>query len=125
MRMIQLFSAALGVAVYNAPGLTVLTFKKIQLESTDDEIAPFDKTLGQPFVQYHPAAVGRRHQSALGACCRRGPEETGFDTISVTATRIERANREVPSAVNVIDSDQIEGSRMMNIKDAIQGTPGC
>ncbi|MCB1869947.1 MAG: TonB-dependent receptor plug domain-containing protein, partial [Gammaproteobacteria bacterium] len=52
------------------------------------------------------------------------PEETGFDTISVTATRIERATREVPSAVNVIDSDQIEGSRMMNIKDAIQGTPG-
>jgi len=54
-------------------------------------------------------------------------EEVGdqpVDTISVTATRIERATKEVPFAISVIDSEQIEGARMMNIKDAIQGTPG-
>ena len=50
--------------------------------------------------------------------------EQPVDRISVTATRIERATKEVPSAISVIDSDQIAGARMMNIKDAIQGTPG-
>ncbi|MCP4289527.1 MAG: TonB-dependent receptor [Gammaproteobacteria bacterium] len=50
--------------------------------------------------------------------------EQRVDTISVTATRIERATKEVPSAINVIDNEQIESARMMNIKDAIQGTPG-
>ena len=51
-------------------------------------------------------------------------EEPPVDTISVTATRIERATKDVPSAISVIDSERIEGAKMMNIKDAIQGTPG-
>ncbi|MCB1849211.1 MAG: TonB-dependent receptor [Gammaproteobacteria bacterium] len=50
--------------------------------------------------------------------------DSSIDTISVTATRIERATKEVPSAINVIDGDRIESAQMMNIKDAIQGTPG-
>jgi len=51
-------------------------------------------------------------------------DQADYDTISVTATRIDRATKEVPSAISVIDSERIEGARMMNIKDAIQGTPG-
>ncbi|MCP3867124.1 MAG: TonB-dependent receptor [Gammaproteobacteria bacterium] len=53
--------------------------------------------------------------------------ETGdpeIDTISVTATRVERVTQDVPKAISVIDSSQIEGAKMMNIKDAIQGVPG-
>ncbi len=53
-----------------------------------------------------------------------GTEEPRIDTISVTATRVERATKDVPSAISVIDSEQIEGAKMMNIKDAIQGIPG-
>jgi len=54
----------------------------------------------------------------------KGTEEPRIDTISVTATRVERATKDVPSAISVIDSEQIEGAKMMNIKDAIQGIPG-
>jgi iron complex outermembrane receptor protein len=46
------------------------------------------------------------------------------DTISVTASRIERPTKEVTSSITVIDEQQIEDAKMMNIKDAIQGTPG-
>jgi len=53
-----------------------------------------------------------------------GVQEPAIDTISVTATRIERATKDVPKAISVIDSEQIEGAKMMNIKDAIQGVPG-
>jgi iron complex outermembrane receptor protein len=51
-------------------------------------------------------------------------ENLPVDTISVTATRVERATKEVPSAISVIDSRKIEEAKMMNIKDAVQGTPG-
>lgn len=54
----------------------------------------------------------------------KATEEPAVDTISVTATRIERATKDVPFAIDVIDAAQIEGAKMMNIKDAIQGTPG-
>lgn len=47
-----------------------------------------------------------------------------LDTMSVTASRIERGTKEVPSSIAVIDEDRIEAAKMMNIKDAIQGTPG-
>ena len=46
------------------------------------------------------------------------------DTISVTATRIERATQDVSGSIAVIDEEKIESAKMMNIKDAIQGTPG-
>jgi len=52
-----------------------------------------------------------------------GVQEPAIDTISVTATRIERATKDVPRAISVIDSEQIEGAKMMNIKDAMQGIP--
>lgn len=47
-----------------------------------------------------------------------------LDSISVTATREERATKDVPQAITVIDKEKIDASRMYNIKDAIQGTPG-
>ncbi len=47
-----------------------------------------------------------------------------IDTISVTATRVERPTKDVPKAISVIDRARIEGAKMMNIKDAIQGIPG-
>ncbi len=47
-----------------------------------------------------------------------------LDTISVTASRIERGTAEEPGALAVIDGERIEAAKMMNIKDAIQGTPG-
>lgn len=47
-----------------------------------------------------------------------------LDTISVTASRIERGTKEVTSAISVIDEKKIEDAKMFNIKDAIQGTPG-
>ena len=53
-----------------------------------------------------------------------GTEEPKIDSISVTTTRVERATKDVPSAISVIDSEQIEGAKMMNIKDAVQGIPG-
>lgn len=52
-----------------------------------------------------------------------GAGET-LDTISVTASRIERGTKEVAGAIDVIDEKRIESSKMFNIKEAIQGTPG-
>ncbi len=47
-----------------------------------------------------------------------------LDSLSVTATRVDRLTREVPAAITVIDEDLIESTKMMNIKDALQGVPG-
>ena len=46
------------------------------------------------------------------------------DILTVTASRVERYTQEIPTAIDVIDRDRIEGSTMFNIKDAIRGTPG-
>ncbi|MCW8904881.1 TonB-dependent receptor, partial [Sedimenticola sp.] len=50
--------------------------------------------------------------------------DEAIDTISVTASRIARGTKEVPAAINVIDSKRIDAEQMQNIKDAIRGTPG-
>jgi len=49
---------------------------------------------------------------------------TQLDEVSVTATRAERATKEVPATITVIGAQRIENEKMFNIKDAIQGTPG-
>ena len=51
-------------------------------------------------------------------------DSDNLDTISVTATRVERATKNVAAPITVIDEKRIEGAKMFNIKDAIQGTPG-
>ncbi|PLY16229.1 MAG: hypothetical protein C0631_04210 [Sedimenticola sp.] len=50
--------------------------------------------------------------------------DEAVDTISVTASRVARGTKEVPGAIDVIDKAKIEDAKMLNIKDAIQGTPG-
>ncbi len=49
---------------------------------------------------------------------------SGIDEVTVTATRLERATKDVPEAISVIDKDRIDNSRMFNISDALSGTPG-
>ncbi|HDK38561.1 MAG TPA: TonB-dependent receptor [Thiolapillus brandeum] len=51
-------------------------------------------------------------------------EKQVLDVISVTASRIERATKETPGAIDVIDEKRIDASTMFNIKDAIRGIPG-
>ncbi|MEE9358751.1 TonB-dependent receptor [Candidatus Vondammii sp. HM_W22] len=51
-------------------------------------------------------------------------EESNIDTISVTASRIERATKEVPAAIVVIGEERIDSEKMFNIKDAMRGIPG-
>ncbi|WEJ62677.1 TonB-dependent receptor [Thiomicrorhabdus lithotrophica] len=47
-----------------------------------------------------------------------------LDNISITATKIERASKEVPQSVAVIDEQQIERENAMNINDVIDNIPG-
>lgn len=51
-------------------------------------------------------------------------ERVLMDEVSVTATRAERATKEVPSSIAVIGKEKIEANKMFNIKEALQGTPG-
>lgn len=51
-------------------------------------------------------------------------EENITDTLTVTASRTERYSQDIPSAIDVIGQDRIQGATMFNIKDAIRGTPG-
>jgi len=47
-----------------------------------------------------------------------------MDTISITSSRVERNTKDVATSLSVIDNTKIEQSKMFNIKDGIQGTPG-
>lgn len=47
-----------------------------------------------------------------------------LDEVSVTATRSERATKDVPQSITVIGADRIDQEKMFNLKDALQGTPG-
>ena len=63
--------------------------------------------------------------SSLAAADAPSTSDTeSIDTISVTASRIERGTKEVPAAISVIDEKRIDAEKMHNIKDAIKGTPG-
>lgn len=53
-----------------------------------------------------------------------GAEEIVLDSMSVTATKIERETKEVPQSVTVVDSQQIEEKNVMNVKDALSTIPG-
>lgn len=59
--------------------------------------------------------------AATGA---QAAEPVTLDTVSVTATREERATKDVPASIAVIDEEKIDNSRMFNITDALSGTPG-
>lgn len=47
-----------------------------------------------------------------------------LDEISVTATRLERKTAEVPASIAVVSEEQINDTKMFNIKEALTGTPG-
>ncbi len=47
-----------------------------------------------------------------------------LDEVSVTATRIERKTAEVPASIAVISEEQIDDTKMFNVKEALAGTPG-
>ena len=64
------------------------------------------------------------NSSAVAEATNNLTEIHRLDTISVTASRVERATKEVPAAIDVIDGERIEAEKMFNIKDAIHGTPG-
>jgi iron complex outermembrane receptor protein len=52
-------------------------------------------------------------------------EETQvLDEVSVTATRAERATKDVPQSISVVGAERIDEEKMFNIKDALQGIPG-
>lgn len=61
-----------------------------------------------------PAAAGQASEPA---------DETG-EVITVTASRVGRRAREVPAAISAVDADRIEQTQMLNVKDAVTGTPG-
>jgi iron complex outermembrane receptor protein len=44
--------------------------------------------------------------------------------VSVTATRIERETAEVPASITVISEEQMNDTKMFNVKEALTGTPG-
>lgn len=51
-------------------------------------------------------------------------QEVVLDSLSVTATKVERGTKEVPQSVTVIDSKEIEEKNVLNVKDAIDTVPG-
>jgi len=47
-----------------------------------------------------------------------------LDEVSVTATRIERKTAEVPSNIAVVTEEQMNDTKMFNVKEALAGIPG-
>ncbi|MEW5728508.1 MAG: Plug domain-containing protein, partial [Pseudomonadota bacterium] len=80
----------------------------------------------------HDRRIRRRHLASAGAALaallsspQAGAEDVQrLDEVSVTATRSERATKDVPQSITVVGSQRIDEAKMMNIKDALQGTPG-
>lgn len=54
----------------------------------------------------------------------KAPEVIEIEEISVTATRTERKTQEVPASVTVINEEDLEKTRMFNLKEALAGIPG-
>lgn len=62
-------------------------------------------------------------------CCVLGStanalEQQELDDVMVTATRTERKTEDISAGVSVVPPEQIENSRMIGIKEALQGLPG-
>lgn len=68
--------------------------------------------------------VGLSAAAAAIAGAAQAEEPVLLDEVSVTATREERATKDVPQSIDVIGQERIEDTPMLNIKDAISGTPG-
>jgi iron complex outermembrane receptor protein len=57
-------------------------------------------------------------------CTSAFSQEVVLDSLSVTATKVERGTKDVPQSVTVIDSKEIEEKNVLNVKDAIDTVPG-
>lgn len=51
-------------------------------------------------------------------------EDYSLDTMSVTATKLERKSSEVSQSITVIDSEKIEDRKLLGISEALKGIPG-
>jgi iron complex outermembrane receptor protein len=51
-------------------------------------------------------------------------QDAELGTISITATREERATAEVPQAIAVVGKEELDEKKMFNVKEALQGIPG-
>ncbi|MCI4410945.1 MAG: TonB-dependent receptor [Thiotrichales bacterium] len=67
----------------------------------------------------------QRTLSLAIACCLATPVYGEIlDNLSVTATRDERPTSEVAQAIAVVNQEQLESRKMMNLQDALSGVPG-
>ncbi len=69
-----------------------------------------------------PFIYGSLAMAAMGSDA--ATEKVAFDTLSVTATKVERPTKEVPESISVIDSIAIDERQVANISDAINDMPG-
>jgi len=51
-------------------------------------------------------------------------EEVSLETVSVTATKIETATKDVSASIAVVDEQTIEDKNILNIQEAIENIPG-
>jgi len=51
-------------------------------------------------------------------------QDIGLDTVSVTATKLEKSTKEVSQAISVVSREMIESKDIVNIKDALDTVPG-
>lgn len=66
------------------------------------------------------AGIGISLAAALGLQAA----EYQLDTVSVTATKVERKSSEVPQNISVVDSAQLEDQKLIGVTDVLQGIPG-
>ena len=72
---------------------------------------------------YTQLLFGSLAMAAMGAQADHNAS-MAFDTISVTSTKVERATKEVPESISVIDDATIDDKQIVNISDAINDMPG-
>lgn len=63
------------------------------------------------------------------ACCvlaqsASSEEAVLLDSVSVTATKVERGTKDVPQSISVVDSNAIEEKEILNVTKAIEDIPG-
>ena len=51
-------------------------------------------------------------------------ETINLEQMSVTATKVEKATKEISESIAVIDEKTIEDKNILNIQDALQNIPG-
>jgi iron complex outermembrane receptor protein len=60
----------------------------------------------------------------VGAAAGGALSEKELEEISVTATRTERTEKDIPAGVDIVTKEDIENTRMFNLKEALTGIAG-